>query len=410
MKLNKQKEGDVMNETEQILSSFTRTTEEFFSVKEFKEILSQKRQLRIKYGVDVTAPHLHIGHAVNLWMMRKLQDFGHKVIFLIGDFTTQIGDPTGKNKTRPVISKEEINKNTEEFIKQVKMVLRFDDPNLLEIRRNSEWYGSLSTIEFLRLMQMVTHSRLISRDMFQKRIAEKTDIYMHELVYPILQGYDSVILNSDLTIVGSDQLFNEMLGRFFQERFGQRQQVIITTKVTPGIDGVAKQSKSLDNYIGLGHSPRDKFGRVMKLPDTLILQYFQVYTEILESELQEMADIVTVDPFEAKKRLATKIVCRYHGDLVAKEERAWFDHTFSHRQAPIDTPEFAPKAKSMQVLELLRQFFGDQKNNSDMRRLIQQGGVTLNGEKITDPMKHISLADGDVFQVGKRVWFRIKSQ
>jgi len=405
MKTNKQKGDDVMSETEQILACFTRTAEEFFSVKELKEMFSQKRQLRIKYGVDVTAPYLHIGHAVNLWMMRKLQDFGHKVIFLIGDFTTQIGDPTGKNKTRPVISEEEIEKNTAEFIRQVKMVLRFDNPNLLEIRRNSEWYGSQSTIEFLRLMQMVTHSRLISRDMFQKRIAEEADIYMHELVYPILQGY-----NSDLTIVGSDQLFNEMLGRFFQERFGQRQQVIITTKVTPGIDGVAKQSKSLDNYIGLGHSPRDKFGRVMKLPDTLILQYFQVYTEVLEPELQEMVDMATADPFEAKKRLATEIVRRYHGDKVAKEERAWFDHTFSRRQVPIDTPMFTPKAKNVQVLELLRQFFGDQKSNSDLRRLIQQGGVILNNEKIIDPMKHLSLANGDVFQVGKRVWFCIKLQ
>ena len=314
----KQKGDNPMSETEQILASFARTAEEFFSLKEFKEMLAQKKQLRIKYGVDVTAPYLHIGHAVNLWMMRKLQDFGHKVVFLIGDFTTQIGDPTGKNKTRPVISQEEIERNTQEFIEQAKMVLRFDDPNLLEIRRNSEWYGKLPTIEFLRLMQMLTHSRLISRDMFQKRIAEETDIYMHELVYPILQGYDSVVLDSDLTIVGSDQLFNEMLGRFFQERFGQRQQVIITTKVTPGIDGGAKQSKSLDNYIGLGHSPRDKFGRTMKLPDSLILQYFRVYTEVPDAVLEEMDVLVKSDPMEAKKRLAAEIVRRYHGYGSAK--------------------------------------------------------------------------------------------
>ncbi len=408
MKSNKQKGGIIMSETEQILSNFARTTEEFFSLKEFEELLSQKKQLRIKYGVDITAPHLHIGHAVNLWMMRNLQDFGHKVIFLIGDFTTQIGDPTGKSKTRPIISKEDIDKNTAEFIEQARMVLRFDNPDLLEIRRNSEWYGSLSAVEFLKLMKMVTHSRLISRDMFQKRIAEKADIYMHELVYPILQGYDSVVLDSDLTIVGSDQLFNEMLGRFFQEKFDQRQQVIITTKITPGIDGATKQSKSLNNYIGLGHSPRDKFGRVMKLPDDLIFQYFQVYTEIVESKLQKMADMTTTNPLEAKKCLATEIVRRYHGDLVAKEERLWFDHTFSSRQIPNDTPALVPKDKNMQAIEIIRQFFGSQKSSSDMRRLIQQGGLTLNGEKITNPLKHLLLTDGDLFRVGKHIWFRIK--
>ena len=406
----RQKGDNPMIETEQILASFARTAEEFFSLKEFKEMLAQKKQLRIKYGVDVTAPYLHIGHAVNLWMMRKLQDFGHKVVFLIGDFTTQIGDPTGKNKTRPVISQEEIERNTQEFIGQAKMVLRFDDPNLLEIRRNSEWYGKLPTIEFLRLMQMVTHSRLISRDMFQKRIAEEADIYMHELVYPILQGYDSVVLDSDLTSVGSDQLFKEMLGRFFQERFGQRQQVIITTKVTPGIDGGVKQSKSLDNYIGLGHSPRDKFGRTMKLPDSLILQYFRVYTEVLDAVLEEMDVLVKSDPMEAKKRLAAEIVRRYHGDELAKEEREWFDSTFSRREIPQDTPLLTPPAKEVQLLEILRQFFGDRKSSSEIRRLIQQGGVTLNGKKVIDAMDCVPLSDGDVFHVGKRVWFRIKLQ
>lgn len=408
MKPNKKGGSVIMSESEKILSSFDRTVEEFFSLKEFKEMLSEKRQLRIKYGVDVTAPYLHIGHAVNLWMMRKLQDFGHKVIFLIGDFTTQIGDPTGKSKARPIISKEEIEKNTKEFIDQAKMVLRFDNSNLLEIRRNSEWYNSLSTIDFLRLMKMVTHSRLISRDMFQQRIIDKKDIYMHELIYPILQGYDSVMLSSDITIVGSDQLFNEMLGRFFQEKFGQRQQVIITTKVTPGIDGKAKQSKSLGNYIGLGHSPRDKFGRVMKLPDTLISQYFQVYTEIIEPELRKMIDMAITNPLEAKKCLATEIVRRYHGDSIARKERLWFEHAFSSRKVPTDIPEFVPKNKSMKVIEILQQFFGNQKSTSDIRRLIQQGGLTLNDEKIISPMKNILLVDDDIFRVGKRIWFRIK--
>ena len=206
-----------LNSNKKLLESFARTSEEIFSLNEFEELLKSGKQIRIKYGVDVTSPFLHIGHAVNLWMMRELQELGHKVIFLIGDFTTQIGDPTGRSDTRPIIPREEIEKNAEEFIRQAKMVLHFDDPNLLEIRKNSEWFSEYSLADFLKLLAMVTHARLISRDMFQRRIEKQEDIYMHEMIYPILQGYDSYVLESDLTIIGSDQLFNEMLGRFYQQ-------------------------------------------------------------------------------------------------------------------------------------------------------------------------------------------------
>ncbi|HEV8190080.1 MAG TPA: tyrosine--tRNA ligase, partial [Ktedonobacterales bacterium] len=273
----------------ELLRLFTRTTDEIFSLREFKVLLDSRRSLRIKYGVDVTAPHLHIGHAVNLWMMRHLQDLGHRVIFLIGDFTTRVGDPTGKSVLRPVIPAEEIAANAERFIEQARMVLRFDDPGLLEIRHNAEWYDAMPAAELLRLTAHVTHARLISRDMFQQRIADGDDIHVHELLYPVLQAYDSVMLESDLTIVGSDQLFNEMLARSFQERFGQRPQVVITTKITPGIDGKAKQSKSLGNYIGLGHSPREKCGRAMSIPDDLILPYLSVYTEVSDEVIADIA-------------------------------------------------------------------------------------------------------------------------
>lgn len=398
-----------MNEQaiQQLHAAFSRTTEEVFSMNEWDDLLRSGKQLRIKYGIDVTAPFLHIGHAVNLWMMRKLQDLGHKVIFLVGDFTTQIGDPTGKSKTRPVIPLEEIERNTSQFIEQAKMVLRFDDPNLLEIRRNSEWYGKMALSEFLKLMSLVTHSRLISRDMFQKRIAESADIYMHELVYPILQGYDSFMLNSDLTIIGTDQLFNEMMGRFYQEKFGQRSQVILTTKITPGIHGVAKQSKSLDNYIGLGHSPRDKFGRTMRLPDALIATYFRVYTEVTEPELRKLDAMIKSDPLEAKKLLAMEIVKRYHGEKAAQSEREWFDHTFSRRQIPLDAPTVTVEAKAVPALEIVKQFFSGRKGNAEIRRLFQQGGVTINDHKVTNPLEQIEPSDGDTVQVGKRIWFRL---
>lgn len=388
-------------------ANLNRTTEEIFSLNEWDDLLKSDRRLRIKYGVDVTAPNLHIGHAVNLWMMRQLQDLGHQVVFLIGDFTTRIGDPTGKNKTRSIIPIEEIERNTAEFIEQAKMVLRFDDPELLEIRKNSEWYGSMTLTEFSRLASLVTHSRLISRDMFQKRIAEKTDIYMHELLYPILQGYDSVMLKSDLTIIGSDQLFNEMMGRFYQEKFGQPAQVIITTKITPGIDGGAKQSKSLDNYVGLGHSPRDKFGRIMRIPDRLIKTYFEVYTDIPDTQFDSIDKLVQSDPLEAKKHLATTIVKRYHGEATAELEYEWFNRTFSQRQIPQDIPTVELHGQSITSLGAIKQFFGDTKSANELRRLFQQGGISLNGQKILEPLREISLKKGDTFQVGKRTWFRI---
>ena len=391
-----------------IQSAFARTTDEIFSLKELRNLFSSGRQLRIKYGVDVTAPYLHIGHAVNLWMMRLLQDHGHKVIFLIGDFTTKIGDPTGKDKTRPLTPQKEIESNTQEFIKQAKMVLRFDDPELLEIRKNSEWFEKMPMGKFLDLLSMVTYSRLISRDMFQKRLVDNADIYMHELIYPILQGYDSFILESDLTIIGSDQLFNEMMGRFYQGRLGQTPQVIITTKITPGIDGIAKQSKSLNNYIGLGHSPRDKFGRTMRLPDNLINTYFKIYTSVPESDLNDLADLVQSDPLEAKKKLATEIVRRYHGDQIANEEREWFDRIFTRRQTPTNIPNVAVNNMITAAIDVVQGFFGDKKSKSEIRRLFQQGGVSRNNVKVMNPMEKLTLSDGEVFRIGKRIWFRIK--
>src|SRR5215472_5443567 len=322
-----------------VLEQFARTTEEVFSRQELQDLLASGRQLRIKYGVDVTAPHLHIGHAVNMWMMRRLQDRGHKVLFLIGDATTRIGDPTGRNALRPVIPAEEIEANAQAFLAQASMVLRCDDPNLYEVRRNSEWYDRMSAFELMRLLSMVTHDRLASRDMFRERVRSGQDVHMHEMIYPVLQGYDSFALASDLTIIGSDQLFNEMMGRFYQERLGQAPQVIITTRITPGLDGKAKQSKSLGNYVGLSHSPRDKFGRVMTLPDHLLLPYLEVYTDVPLARVREIGKQIAEDPMGCKLFLAHEIVRRYHGESSANQEQEWFLRTFSARQTPEDIPD-----------------------------------------------------------------------
>lgn len=393
---------------QEVIDSFSRTTEEIFSLEELKKLLSSGRQLKMKFGVDLTAPDLHIGHAVNLWMYRRLQELGHKIIFLIGDFTTQIGDPTGKSKTRPIIPPEEIKKNAEAFIKQTKMILH-DDPNLVEVRRNSEWYDKLSAKELLSLMSMVTHNRLIAREMFQKRIQGGKEIYEHELVYPILQGYDSVMLKADLTIIGSDQLYNEMMGRFFQEKFGQTPQVIITTKITPGIDGKEKQSKSLGNYIGLAHSPREKFGRVMSMPDNLIIEYFKVYTEVPLEEIAQMERELSSDPMRFKLLLAKEIVKRYHGERVAEEELEWFKKTFSERQIPEEAPVISLGRQSANAFEILRRCFTSQeKSNSEIKRLIKQGAVKVDSRTVESAEEEISLpADGIKLKVGKRTWFRV---
>lgn len=393
------------NKNKELLEFFSRTIEEVFSMEEFKKKLESGKQLKIKYGVDVTAPTLHIGHAVNLWMLRAMQDMGHKIQFLIGDFTTQIGDPTGKSKTRPMISKEEIDSNTETFINSVKSVLRFDDPSLIEIRRNSEWYDKIGVAEFLKLLSLVTHSKLISRDMFKKRIKESQDIYMHEMLYPVLQGYDSVMLESDLTIVGTDQLFNEMLGRIYQEKFGQSPQVVITTKLTPGIDGKEKQSKSIGNYIGLAHSPKDKFGRAMSIPDNLIIPYLEVYTTVPLDEIKILKKNLSKDPMSAKKYLAEKIVERYHGSEVANQERKWFEDTFSSKNVPDDIKVIEDSSLAT-VFDAMLLYFKNEKTNSDIRRLFSQNAVSQNGNKITDIKT--SVFDGDLIKVGKRDWFKVK--
>lgn len=390
-----------------ILAFFDRTTDQFFSKDEFKAKLRSGKKLRIKYGVDVTAPTLHIGHAVNLWLMRYLQDQGHKVVFLIGDFTTRIGDPDGRSETRPTIPREDIERHAREFIDQAKMVLRFDDPALLEIHRNSEWFDKMGLQDFLNLLAMVTHARLLSRDMFQKRIEVHKDIYMHEIIYPLLQGYDSVMVQADMTIIGSDQLFNEMMGRFFQERMGQKPQTIITSKITPGTDGKGKQSKSVGNYIGLAHSARDKFGRVMSIPDDLIEEYFKIYTDVPMTDIAAMKHEIAHKPRDAKVKLAAAIVARYHGPQVAAWETEWFENTISKGKIPDDIPTLPiinPRMEALDLVALTR----PGKSKSDTRRLIKQGGVELNGDKLQAPEEELLLHTGDILKVGKRSWYRIE--
>jgi tyrosyl-tRNA synthetase len=386
-----------------------RTAADVITADELRAKLASGRPLRIKYGVDVTAPFLHIGHAVNLWAMRELQQAGHKVVLLIGDFTTRIGDPTGKSATRPVIPAEQIERDAGEFVAQASRVL-LTDPAVLEVRRNSEWWAPMRLESFLGLLSEVTHARLIQRDMFAARIADGGQIRMHELLYPILQGYDSCALDSDLTIVGTDQLFNELMGRLFAERLGGTPQVVVTTEVTPGIDGRAKQSKSLGNYIALSDSPRDMFGKAMKLPDNLVTIYLRHYTMVPLAEIDRLDALLAageLNPMEAKQLLGWSLVERYYSAADADREQEWFATVFSRRSVPADVPTVFVADPNATLLELLRHCL-PALSSSELRRLIADGSVRLDGQrKLTDPEQRHPVSSGEVIRVGKRRWFRV---
>lgn len=397
-----------MTTPDQILAHLNRTTDQIFGRDDLQDRLASGRPLRIKFGVDCTAPDLHLGHAVNLWMMRYLQDLGHVVVFLLGDTTTRIGDPTGRSTTRPVLTKDEIERNAQAFLEQVTLVLR-NDPEVLEVRRNSEWYDGMAITDLISQLSLVTHSQLMSRDMFQKRLQEHREIAMHELIYPVLQGFDSIALESDLTIVGSDQLFNEMMGRELQAKHGQLPQTVITSTITPGLDGGPKQSKSLNNYVGLAQPADEKFGRLMTLNDDLIGTWATVYTELpveaVEQLTQRAASGGSVAR-DAKLDLAQQIVARYHGAAEAARAREAFLDVFSQRKLPDSMPEVIVVVQNPSVFDLVSAA-RPELTRSAVRRLIAEGGVRLNGAQRLDPQVEPVVKTGDVLQTGKRRWFSL---
>lgn len=372
-------------------------------------MLDSGKKLKIKYGVDCTAPFLHLGHAVNLWVMRRFQEDGHKVIFLIGNFTSRIGDPTGRSTTRKVLNDREIEEAANEFIKQVKTVLITDNPEVFEIRKNAEWFEKMPLSDFINLCTTITHSKLIARDMFKRRIQENNEIYLNEMLYPILQGYDSVMLDSDLTVVGSDQLFNEVMGRFFQEKFGQTKQVVMTTKITKGLWGEEKQSKSIGNFVALNDSSKDKFGKIMTLADDRIVEWMKVYTDIPLDEVESISEKLAKDeinPRNAKIKLAHSIVKKYHGKQIADAEMKQFVETFSKKGFPEDALKVEVTSTNINIIKLLRMCCTEM-STSQIRRLVQQGAVLLNDDKISNPQEEVTLKSDNTLKVGKRKFFKV---
>src|SRR3989344_259224 len=386
---------------------FTRGVEDIVTREEVERSLKSGRRLRIKLGIDATSPDLHIGHATPLWKIRALQDAGHKAGIILGEFTTRVGDPTGKDATRPVLSETVIKKNIASLKKQLGMILRMDAAHL-EIRKNSEWWARMKVGEFFSLLSLVTHARLIEREMFQQRIKHGREIAMTEMLYPILQGYDSVAIKSDMTIIGSDQLFNEHFGRFFQEKFAIPPQTIVSLKILPGLDGGAKMSKSLGNYIALMDTPQDKFGKAMRLIDALIIPYLEVYTDVAGGGDRRVGRELWGggNSRDGKLFFAEALVRRYHGPAIAKKERERFLAVYSGRQQPDEMPEISLREGAWSLVELLVAC-ALAPSKSEARRLVLQKAVEADGitlENLSDP---IAVKKGMVIKVGKRKYIRI---
>jgi len=363
-----------------------------------KKAEKEGRPLRIKAGFDPTAPDLHLGHTVLLEKLRQFQQCGHQVVFLIGDFTGMIGDPTGKSATRPPLTQEEVIENAETYKQQVFKVL---DESKTEVRFNSEWLGKMSAADLIQIAGKATVARMLERDDFEKRYKGGQAIAIHEFLYPLVQGYDSVALEADVELGGNDQKFNLLMGRQLQQAYDKPTQVILTMPLLEGLDGVNKMSKSLNNYVGIQEPAKEQFGKIMSASDDLMLRYYELLTDI------DLDEVKAKHPMEAKKQLASLIVSRFHGEEVGKEARAGFESQFAKKEIPDDIPEksIAAEDGKLWIVKALSEG-GLTASNGEAMRMIKQGAVSLDGEKITD--KDTQLEAGSyLLKVGKRKFLQL---
>lgn len=364
------------------------------------------KPLRIKLGLDPTAPDIHLGHTVVLNKLRQFQNLGHTVIFLVGDFTSSIGDPSGRNTTRPPLTRAQIEENAKTYLDQAYLVL---DKDKTEVRFNSEWCNKLGTEGMIRLASRYTLARLLERDDFAKRFAEKAPIAMHEMLYPLMQGYDSVALEADVELGGSDQRFNLLVGRELQRQYGQEAQCILTMPLLVGLDGVNKMSKSKHNYIGITENANDMFGKVMSLSDDLMWNWFDLLSMKSNEEIAQLRKECENgrNPRDAKVILAKEIVTRFHNAEAADKAEEEFVNRFRKGEMPTDIPEVTITAtdSEMPLMKVIKEA-GLVPSSAEAGRNIDQGGVHVNGEKVTERVK--KLAKGDyILQVGKRKWAKV---
>lgn len=364
--------------------------------------------LRVKLGVDPTSPDIHLGHTVVVRKLKAFQDLGHTVIYLIGDFTAMIGDPSGRNVTRPPLSREEIDVNAKTYREQV---LKLLDPDKTEFRYNSEWMDKFDAADFIKLSARTTVKQILERDDFEKRINEQKPISLHELLYPLVQGYDSVALEADVELGGTDQKFNLLSGRNLQREYGQEPQVVITTPLLEGLDGVQKMSKSYSNYIGIDEPANEMFGKVMSISDELMWKYYELLTDLGPSEISNMRSEISngENPRNIKVRLAKLIIADFHSQADADAAEDDFNRRFVQKEIPDVIEEQQISAGNYNLAQLLADT-GLASSKGEARRLIEQGGVKINGEKATAANADIAVtADGVLLQVGKRKFLKLIS-
>jgi tyrosyl-tRNA synthetase len=375
---------------------------EVISQSELEAKLKLDRPLRIKLGMDPTAPDLHLGHSVTLKKLRDFQRDGHTVVFLVGDFTAMIGDPTGRSETRKPLTREQISANAETYRGQVYKIL---DPNRTEVRFNSEWMDALGVRDLIKIAARLSVARMLERDDFEKRMAAGEPLFLHELLYPLIQGYDSVALEADVELGGTDQKFNLLVGRDLQRAMGQAPQVVMTMPLLEGLDGTRKMSKSYGNFVGLTDAPEEMYGKLMSVPDPLMVKYYELLTDLTPAELARIR-AGAIHPMEAKKRLASRIVAEYYDAQAAGAAQRYFESKHQRREVPDNAPVFRIE-RDMWICELMKQIrFAPSTNEA--RRLIGQGAVRVDGEVVSDVNFRIVPGTHKVLEVGKRRVARIE--
>jgi tyrosyl-tRNA synthetase len=391
---------------EEQLKELSRNHVSLISEEELLEKLKKKRSLRVKLGVDPSRPDLHLGHAVVLRKLRLFQEFGHQVVLIIGDFTARIGDPSGRSKTRPMLSREEAKANAESYSKQAFKILNRD---LTEIRFNSEWLDPMSFEDVIRLSSRYTVARMMERHDFARRYSENEPIGVSEFLYPLAQAYDSVVVKADVEIGGDDQFFNLVVGRKIQEEYGLEAQTILTVPLIEGTDGKLKMSKSYDNYIAFDDSPRDMFGKIMSIPDSLMMKYFRLLTDKSDAELAEYDRKLlnnAVNPRDLKLALAVEITSQFFGRETALNAQEEFISIFRNKELPEEMPEIKLPAESISIVDLLVSH-ANISSRSEARRLIDQGGVRVNDEVLDDIHSVLAVSEGDVLRIGKKRFYRL---
>ncbi|HEY0171039.1 MAG TPA: tyrosine--tRNA ligase [Pyrinomonadaceae bacterium] len=367
------------------------------------------RPLRVKLGADPTAPDIHLGHTVVIRKLRHFQELGHTVVFLIGDFTGLIGDPSGKSATRPQLTREEIDANAETYKKQIFKLL---DPGRTEVRFNSEWMSKLGSDGFIRLASHVTVKQILERDDFQKRLAEERPVALHELLYPLTQGYDSVALKADVELGGTDQKFNLLVGRNLQREYGQEPQVVLITPLLEGTDGVQKMSKSLGNYIGIDEAPQEMFGKIMSISDELMWRYYGLLTDLSAGEVEQMRSRAAdgeANPRDLKAALARRVIADFHSREAADAAEGEFVRRFRNKEVPDEVETVEIKAGTLRLAHFIFER-GLATSVNDARKKIEQGGVRIGGVRQTEPNVVVGVKIGDDFilQVGKRNFLRVR--